>query len=241
MCECQFLIASNIEHSIQYRAQDIHRTVFVITVFVLPVIVSVKAAVRAVLVAALETLLEIVLVLVPCDVRLVAVCSAAVNIGIRPSKVSIAIPVGPAGLETLSVPFVNGVLKKLCAPVVRVVKRTVAVNTVTGVLVPIGGSKNERHAVVIACVVSDLALLVQADLIVIPGPGGLTLLHQTGALQFGFRVLLVRFRGTFHYLALILVIIAIALCASYATRSDNADQYGRCRYGKFSKITCIQN
>ena len=80
MCERQFLIASNIEHSIQYRAQDIHRTVFVITVFVLPVIVRVKAAVRAVLVAALEALLEVVLILSAVDRCLIAHVAAAVYV-----------------------------------------------------------------------------------------------------------------------------------------------------------------
>ena len=75
----EFLVTSNMKYGVQDRAENVHRTVLVLTVFILAVIVVVVAAVRTVLITALETLLEIVLVLVPGNAGLVAVGSGSVD------------------------------------------------------------------------------------------------------------------------------------------------------------------
>ena len=218
------LVTSNVEYGVQDRAENVHRTVLVLTVFVLAVIVIVVTAVRTVLVTALESLLEIVLVLVPGNAGLVAVGSASINAGVCPTVVPVAASIGPARLETLSVAFVNGLLKHLRSPVVRVVIRTISVNAISGVLIPIAGSVNNVYTLGIPAVICDLALLRSADLVVVSRPLGLTLLLQPDAFLLGLCILLILFFPLMVRLFVVLVMIAVALGAYETARSEHGDQ-----------------
>lgn len=237
----RLLVSANIENCAQDRSQYVQRAVFVIAVFVLSVIVIVESAVGTVLITTLEALLEIVLVLVSRDMGLIAVGSRAINVRIGPAKTNVAASVVAPRLESLSVALIYSLLKELCSAVVGVVIRTVAVNPVPRISVPIAGSKRDGDSLRVASIISDLALLCRADLVVVSRPVRLTLLHETGTLLFRLRILLVYFFGAFCFFAPVVVAIAVALCARYRTRPDDAEDHGNSRDQKFSKIACFQN
>lgn len=233
----QLLVTSNIEHGIKYCAKDIHRAVLIGAIFVLAVVVTGVPAVGAILVAALEALLEVVLILASRDITLITDRSAAIDIRVRPTDPSVAVAVVASGLKTLSITFVNGLSQQFRTAVVCVVGRTIAVHAITAVAVHVRISEDDADAARVPVVPLSLTTLIGEDALILSVPHGQTLLFQTGTFLGRLSILLVQFFLLFIELFVVMpVAIAVALGVRDLARSQyrNHAQYGDGR--QFFKI-----
>ena len=197
------------------RSEYVHRTAVVRSILVIAVVTVLILTIRSVLVPTLETLAEIVLILVLSYAVLIAVCSAPVNIIIRPAVISSRISVSPTGSKSLAIAFVNPLSQKIGATIVGVVPASVSIYSIAAV----GNGPGRFDSVISA---RDRSSCSKSDISLVP---------FSLAFTFGPRKLLLHF---FLLFLIVFVMIAVSLSTCFTAHSQNPDEteYGS-RYDCF--------
>ena len=187
------------------RSEYVHRTAVVRSILVIAVVTVLILTIRSVLVPTLETLAEIILILVLSYTILIAVDPAPVNIIIRPAVISSCISIGPPGSKTLAIAFVYGLSQLVCTAVVGLVPTSVSIYSIAAV----GNGPGRFDSVISA---RDRSSCSKSDISLVP---------FSLAFTFGPRKLLLHF---FLLFLVMFVMVAVSLSFCFPAHCQNPDE-----------------